>query len=507
MKFLGRVFAVVLVGCGGGCGGPAASTGGQGASSATGGTTGAATDGGGELACADLFDQGTLQTYSFDISSAEWTAIEGEFNDLTALESGVDFAAYHPITFQLNDETVTDAAIKLHGQSSWAETVMLDGDRAKMQFDVSFDQSDPNGKFHGVNKLVFDMPRSDWTFLHDRVSQRWLRQNGILAPCSASARLMINGSYYGLYTLEEGVGNRVVTEFFPSDPSGDLWKGGEQDETNQQSPNYTRLTKFEAAKDLASLSAIVDIQSSLASWAAEALLNDADGYYGGSHNFYLYDQGQAGYVFLPQDTDSTLDWLVIFDDVGATDHPIYWWYARDKPAPTPGDKWLIVLSDPTWRLRYADAIAALLAKWDVAEIQGWIDGWSQQISDAATTDPRAWATPADIQEATSAAREVIASRAAYLQTFVDCEHGVAAAAIDADGDGFTWCDECDDTNPDVHPGAPEICGNGIDDNCNGEVDEGCGSGDGGVADGGVRDGGMADGGMAGGGMADGGVGQ
>src|SRR5262249_39057985 len=29
---------------------------------------------------------------------------------------------------------------------------------------------------------------------------------------------------------------------------------------------------------------------------------------------------------------------------------------------------------------------------------------------------------------------------------------------------------CDDTNPAVHPGAPEVC-NGIDDNCNGVIDE------------------------------------
>ena len=141
-----------------------------------------------------------MRTYSLEIDPAEWQSLEAEFNNLAELSvNGNAFATYHPVVFRLDQETVTNAAIKLHGQSSWLQTVMFDGARAKMQFTVAFDQIDPNGRFHGLDKLVFDMPRSDWTFLHDRLAHAWLRQNGILAACVASARLVINGNYYGLY--------------------------------------------------------------------------------------------------------------------------------------------------------------------------------------------------------------------------------------------------------------------------------------------------------------------
>ena len=43
--------------------------------------------------------------------------------------------------------------------------------------------------------------------------------------------------------------------------------------------------------------------------------------------------------------------------------------------------------------------------------------------------------------------------------------------VDEDGDGETACTDCDDNDADVHTGQIEDCGNGIDDNCNGQVDE------------------------------------
>lgn len=43
--------------------------------------------------------------------------------------------------------------------------------------------------------------------------------------------------------------------------------------------------------------------------------------------------------------------------------------------------------------------------------------------------------------------------------------------IDGDGDGVSVCEECDDTDDTVYPGAPENCTDGIDNNCNGLIDD------------------------------------
>ncbi|WP_394824799.1 MopE-related protein [Pendulispora albinea] len=50
---------------------------------------------------------------------------------------------------------------------------------------------------------------------------------------------------------------------------------------------------------------------------------------------------------------------------------------------------------------------------------------------------------------------------------------VVAGAGDADRDGYFAEDDCNDQDASRSPGAPEIPGNGVDDNCNGQIDEAC----------------------------------
>ncbi len=52
----------------------------------------------------------------------------------------------------------------------------------------------------------------------------------------------------------------------------------------------------------------------------------------------------------------------------------------------------------------------------------------------------------------------------------DTGSGGDTALVDADGDGFPAGSDCDDADPDVYPGAEEVCGDGVVNDCGGSVE-------------------------------------
>jgi CotH kinase protein/Putative metal-binding motif len=413
--------------------------------------------------CSSIFEQSRLTDYHLEIEPTEWAALTDEFlRRAERLAAGLEEHPWHPVRFRAEDDAeIPDVLIRLKGNSSWAETIALDAN-PKMQFVVAFNEIDDDGRYYGVRKLDFDMPRDDRSFLRQRLALYYLRGLGVPAQCAASARIYVNGEYYGLYTAVERLDKEFLQREFGHDDDGDLFEAGWEIKTNEDHWNWQRYNTFFATTTADEIAAMSDLEASLLVWAGEAMLPDVDGYWAGRPNFYLYDHPQRGYLWIPNDLDSSFDF---FDFAApATLFPIF-------PHRTLGGRYHgnIVLADPTWAARYVAALRQAWTAYDVAALRQRVDQWSAQIRASAQADPHRSFTPDQHVAAVSHLRASLQGRRSYIDAWLTCRE--TGTGIDADFDGVIACYDCDDDSAAISPLALESA-NALDDNCNGQVDEG-----------------------------------
>jgi len=424
-------------------------------------------DGGGDdagdpadLDCPQIFHQGTFPEYRVTISASEWAALEDEFLHRAEREAmGLDPKPYHPIEFEYDGTGYPGVELRLKGESSWWETIAFD-EHPKMQFVIAFNREDSSGRFFGVRKLDLDMPRTDASFLRQRLALYYLRTAGLAAQCANSARLVINGAYYGLFTNMERLDKEFLQRVFPGASDGDLWKGGRTIETNEDTFTWDRLDAFWHVAGIDELAGLADLDVSTREWAAEAMMPDGDGYYMGRPNFFLYDHPTRGFTWIAHDLDAAYDFLPA--DISPMFPDVVGGNAHDR------EHFALVMADEGWRTVYLDHLAEARSDYDAAALTDRVDEWSAQIADAAAADPMRPFDDYTHDLAVSGLRDYPPARAQTIDGWLDCRAGGGA---DADGDGYDYCYDCDDGNRDVHPGAVEVC-NGVDDDCDSTTDEG-----------------------------------
>lgn len=405
--------------------------------------------------CADIYAPGLLPSFSIDIAPAEWDAINAEFQDWkTRQDATLELKPYHPVVFHYGDETYDDAFIKLQGNpsTSWIGN--------KLQFTVAFDKIDDSKRFHGQRRVVFHASPSDQTFLRERVALSYLRSLGLPAACENNSRLTINGTYYGVYANREAPEQPFLDRVFPDGAAGDMWKGGYSLDNNQAADSHPRHTQLMDAPTLDTFQQLVDVDETLQEWAAEAVMPDNDGYWAVAHNFYLYDHPTRGFMWLPYDADATFDFSPFDVD------PVNW-------VPSWSNGWgvhqQIVLADPALTERYVAALEQALAGYDVEVLKSRLARWSNQIEGAVNDDHQKPFSTGDHDLAVAHMTGSFWLRQKFLTSWVDCYR--TGKGVDADGDGYLWCRDCNDGAADQNPGAAEICGNAVDENCNGRKDD------------------------------------
>ena len=117
-----------------------------------------------------------------------------------------------------------------------------------MQFVISFNEVDTHARFHGLRKLELDMPRTDPSYLRQRLalslSARAGRARAVREqrPPDHQRRVLRPVHEHGTADVE------FVQRLFPGQAAGDLWDGGWGMATNEEtvSQPHPRLDAWKA---------------------------------------------------------------------------------------------------------------------------------------------------------------------------------------------------------------------------------------------------------------------
>lgn len=356
--------------------------------------------------CADLYDPTRVVEFELTFMPQVWGQVQ---NDCQATRQ-----QYRAV--QLTYEGVTvDAMARLKGNWSW--------NCDKMQFVVSFNETDPNGRFQGLRKLVFDAPWYDRTLLHERLAFPVFQARGLPYSCANSARVSINGAYYGLFTNVERLDKEYLQRHFEAD-DGNLYQAGVELKTNETVNDQSDIQALRAATSANEVDALMDLDQAVAEWATEAMLPAMDNYWAGVEiNYYLYNHPTRGFLYLPYDMD------IIFGDSARQNGDLIWPNAVNAdPLVYEHDEWLkedlfkLVLDDPAWCQRFVDELVLARAAYVPAALEAQVDAWSAQIAQSVADDTNKTFTTAEHQASVASLRSFFAQRAAVVDQWLLTNH-------------------------------------------------------------------------------------
>lgn len=353
-------------------------------------------------ACDDLYAQDTLPEFDLSFSPEAWSA-------LTA-DCSAGAQTYRPARFTYDGETVS-AMVRLKGNWSWSCD--------KMQFIVSFNEKDPDARFHGLRKIMLDAPWYDRTLLHERVAFPLFAARGLPHSCVNNARLTIDGAFYGLYANVERIDHEYLERNF-EDPSGNLYQGGSELKTNEDVGDVGDLTALQSAHTADAIAELVDLDEAIAEWAVEAVIPAMDNYWAGVEiNYYLYDNPGHGFQYLPYDLDLS------FGDGAYTDGSLVWPEAPTvDPITWEHSGWQkeqllkTVLNDPARCAQFVEAVAAARDVYVPEDLAAQVATWDAQIASSVAEDTRSPFSAADHAAAVAALTAFFTTRADFVDTWL-----------------------------------------------------------------------------------------
>ncbi len=343
-----------------------------------------------------FFDDTVLHEVRLEINSRDWQSLKDHYRENT----------YYPCDMRWRDQVVRNIGIRSRGTGSRSGV--------KPGLRVDFDRYTGNQTFLGLKSFILRNNTQDASNMRERISMLLFRRLGIPASREAHAKLYVNNTYAGVYTLVESVDKTFLKQTFGED-NGYLFKYDYPTEAQRyyfedwgSDPTlYVPLPfKPETHEDDARPEFIVQLveainhgsDAALAEYlnltkfirhvAVEMFLADYDDFLGdfGMNNFYIY-----------RFQDQKLFTLIAWDKSQAFSSPTYsiWHNITDAAGSRTNRLMSRALASRDLYDLYLDTLAATVnAAYEpgTTDTRGWlereIDRENQQIRDAVLIDPQ-----------------------------------------------------------------------------------------------------------------------
>ncbi len=384
--------------------------------------------------CPPIYSQELLPRFDLKVDPAVMATLYEDWvqgREVNSLDE--DDTPYRPLAeFRYGEIAITDARIRLRGNPNfWLE-------QNKMQFQISFDEIDDNGRFLGLRKVLFDAAALNRHFLRDRLSLYLMREAGIAAPCANNAVIYINSEYYGLFTSLEKPDEEFISRVFPGNDTGKLTKRRDWDiekRTDLRLQNLLNASDHDrdgVNGNLPALENLLDIDQALLVYAVDAVIPNSDGPWAGGLNFYVYDHpGKNKFVLIPWDLDNTFDRLdpavdpfTYRKDVRYHGRAIYHTILKDSAK---FDLYVAKLQQLVDTVYRHDDIWLLTGEDQHVPVEDPTSGelrllgaWSRQIRDAALADVNKPYTNDRLEFRRREFAGFVADREDFIQNWVDC---------------------------------------------------------------------------------------
>jgi CotH protein len=323
-----------------------------------------------------LFAPGTVQVFELTLPPASLQGLMAAPRE------------YQPGTLVWQGQTFERVGVRLKGRTSFRDI------NGKAAFKIKLDEFVPGQRLLGLRRLTLNNMVQDPDFARERLAYHLYREAGVAAPRCNSARLVVNGTPWGLYANVETLDDEFVEGHYGK-PIGNLYDTSNDrffiDLTPANMALFERETKGEPAdgSDLPQLlqvmtgpeatfleddARVIDVDQFLRVAAVQAVIANWDGFFAATNNYEIYrPPGSGRFVIFPWGEDQA------FGKADAkmlpADYPIDQSQAN-RPHAQFFDR---CLHSPACQRRYLDAIDKVLSVWDRLGLPAELDAIQAQV--------------------------------------------------------------------------------------------------------------------------------